>query len=169
MKGTGGKPYVQSQWPQNYGIRQWKAWPLTGDFFSTSFSSLDEHNPTGIPSESCTAVLFGEFRTVDHTTLSPSLRLYVIKMFRTWLSLFLWPPGGEGKGPLSHQLSFFSLRVTKVLKGSPPLAYVGVGLGGRGGNGGSQPGGEQLLPRQGGDKKICQGEDRGGKKNKIFL
>ncbi len=26
--------------------------------------------------------------------------------------------------------------------------YVGVGLGGREGNGGSKPGGEQLLPRQ---------------------
>ena len=50
------------------------------------------------------------------------------------------------------------------------LAYVGVGLGGGGGTAALNQGWEQLLTLQGGgQKKICQGGDRGENKNKIFL
>ncbi len=49
--------------------------------------------------------------------------------------------------------------VCKERKGNPVLGtYVGVGLGGRGGNGGSQPGGEATFaPAGGGDIKIFSG------------
>ena len=46
--------------------------------------------------------------------------------------------------------------------------YVGVGLGDRGGNSGSQPGGEQLFTQQGGTKKFRQGGDTGGDKKKFL-
>ena len=47
------------------------------------------------------------------------------------------------------------------------LCIRGRGLGGMEGNSGSQLGGEQLLTKQGGPKKLVGGIE--GKKDKIFL
>ncbi len=46
---------------------------------------------------------------------------------------------------------------------------MGVGLGGRGGNSGSQPGESHFWPGRGGTKIFHKGGDRGGNKDKIFL
>ncbi len=68
----------------------------------------------------------------------------------------------------SMQRRFFNdlLVFGAFLKG--PSAYVGVGLGGRGGNGGSQPGGRATFdPAGGGQKKFSGGGIEGGTRTKF--